>query len=69
MKRTCCQCSRVVFDIPRGSEGRFFCDNDFCLEEYQKVQQGVYRISKYDVPDFIPTYSATTRWESRVFAL
>ena len=43
MKLTCCQCSRVIFGIPRFSQGKTFCDNDFCLEEFRKVQQGMYR--------------------------
>ena len=63
MKLTCCQCSRVIFAIPRFSQGKTFCDNDFCLEEFRKVQQGMYRHAKSDFPDFNATYppSATGR--------
>ena len=50
MKLTCCQCSRVIFDIPRFTRGKTFCDNDFCLEEFRKVEQGMYRHAKSDFP-------------------
>jgi len=63
MKLTCCQCSRVIFDIPRLSQGKTFCDNDFCLEEFRKVQHGVYRRAKSDFPDFNATYPpSATGW-------
>ena len=63
MKLSCCQCSRIIFDIPRFSQGKTFCDNDFCLEEFRKVQQGMYRHAKSDFPDFNTTYPpSATGW-------
>ena len=56
MKLTCCQCSRVILGAPRTRENKAFCNNDFCLEEYRKVQQGIYRYAKCDFPDFNGTY-------------
>ena len=56
MKLTCRQCSRVIFSAPRILEGKTFCDNDFCLEEFWKVEHGIYRHAKYDFPDFNATY-------------
>ena len=56
MKLTCCQCSRVILGAPRTRESKAFCNNDFCLEEYRKVQQGIYRYAKCDFPDFNGTY-------------
>ena len=63
MKLTCCQCSRVIFGAPRIRDRKTFCDNDFCLEEYRKVEHGIYRHAKSDFPDFNATYppSATGR--------
>jgi hypothetical protein len=66
MKLTCHQCSRTIFAIPRTRGGKIFCDNDFCLEEFRKVEQGIYRRAKYDFPDFNATYPATaTGWDAR----
>jgi hypothetical protein len=63
MKLTCCQCSRVIFGIPRFSQGKTFCDNDFCLDEFRKVQQGMYRYAKSDFPEFNATYPpSATGW-------
>ena len=54
MKLTCC--SRVIFSAPRILEGKTFCDNDFCLEEFWKVQHGIYRHVKSDCSDFNASY-------------
>jgi hypothetical protein len=51
MKVTCCQCSRVIFGAPRNNDGRTFCNNDFCLEEFRKAERGVYRHALYDQRD------------------
>ena len=51
MKVTCCQCSRVIFGVPRNNEGDTFCDNDFCLEEFRKAERGIYRHGLYDQRD------------------
>jgi hypothetical protein len=63
MKLTCCQCSRVIFSAPRFNHGKTFCDNDFCLEEFRKVQKGMYRLAKLDFPAFNATYPpSATGW-------
>ena len=70
MKFTCRQCSRVIFGIPRIKAGKNFCDNDFCLEEFRKAQQGGYRRAKFDFPDFTATYPpSATGWDARSPAL
>ena len=51
MKTACCQCSRVIFGAPTGNDGRTFCNNDFCLEEFRKAERGVYRHALYDQRD------------------
>ena len=57
MKLTCCQCSRMIFGNHRSSQGRAFCDNDFCLEEFQKVEGGIYRHSQYGLRDINSIFS------------
>ena len=70
MKLTCCQCSRVIFGAPRTRDRKTFCDNDFCLEEYRKVQHGIYRHAKSDFPDFNATYPpSATGWGTPQFAM
>jgi hypothetical protein len=70
VKLTCCQCSRVIFSGPRILEGKTFCDNDFCLEEFWKVQHGTYRHAKSDFSDFNATYSpSATGWGTPQFAM
>ena len=70
MKLTCCQCSRVIFGAPRILEGKTFCDNDFCLEEFWKAQHGIYRHAKSDFPDLNTTYPpSATGWGSPQFAM
>ena len=66
MKLTCCQCSRIIFDTPRARDGRNFCNNDFCLEAFQKVQKGRYGAARCDFPDFNATYPpSATGWGAR----
>jgi hypothetical protein len=62
MKLTCSQCSRVIFDVPRVSARQYFCDNDFCLEEHLKVEQGVYRYSFLNLDSAY--FSDTTHWQN-----
>jgi hypothetical protein len=70
VKLTCCQCSRVIFSAPRILEGKTFCDNDFCLEEFWKVEHGIYRHAKFDFSDFNATYPpSATGWGTPQFAM